>query len=122
MLDLDPTARDTSKRRGGGVRRPTAAADGERRRGAVTSPANSISSSRPRFRALNASTRRAQAGEASRDNGRGGVAAERRVDAAAQLGAAVDSGETSRAVQSTTTSTSGAVALLTSLRDTGRAP
>jgi hypothetical protein len=104
-LDLDPTAQNARERRDGGERRPTAATGGERRRGVVTSPANSISSSRPRFRALNASTRRAQAGEASKDNGRGGVAAEQRVDAVAQH---LNTGDGSKATGCTGTTTSDA--------------
>jgi hypothetical protein len=106
-LDLDPTTQNARERRDGGERRPTAAIDGERRRGVVTSPANSISSSRPRFRVLNAYTRRAQAGEASRENGRGGVAAERRVDAAAQHR---NTGDGSKVTGCTGTTTSDASA------------
>jgi hypothetical protein len=76
-----------------------------------TSPANSISSSKPRFKALNASKRRAQAGKASRGNGRGGVVVERRVDAAAQRGS---SGKLPQAAQSSGSNTSDTMILLTS--------
>jgi hypothetical protein len=86
---------------------------------AVTSPANLISSSRPRFWALNASTRHAQAGEASRGNRSGGNAAERRVDAAARQG---NSGDGAKALRSTGSTSSSAGLHLTSLRGSWVAP
>jgi hypothetical protein len=92
------------------------AADGERlrrRRAAELAGGTLIQGSGPRFEALNASTRRAQVGKASRAKGRGGVAAERRVNAAARRGS---SGGGSKATGCTGTPTSGTEGPLTSLR------
>jgi hypothetical protein len=103
-----PGTHVSGRRRGNSRRRA-----GLRRRGAVTSPTNSFSSSRPRFEEQAASTRSARDGEANNGGSCGGDTAERARIAVVR---STNSGEVKRSARCTETATNDAAGLLTSRR------